>query len=78
MCSAHVQVSLFWLAPARNISSSLNFDGNSQHEENVPARQVNVDAVLFRVINIAILAEIKEFLTRPGDVNLFRDFFIKR
>lgn len=77
MRGSHVQVSLFWLAPARNISTSLNFDGSSQHEENVPARQVDVDAVLFRVINIAILTEIKEFLTRPGDVNLLRDFFIK-
>lgn len=38
---------------------------------------MNVDAVLFRVVDITVFAEIKEFLTRPGDVNLLRDFFIE-
>lgn len=69
--------SLVSLASARNIPSSLSFDGCSRPEENVPARQVDVNAVLFRIINVAIFAEIKEFLTRPGNVDLLRDFFIE-
>lgn len=38
---------------------------------------MNVNAVLFRVVNITVFAEIKEFLTRPGDVDLLRNFFIE-